>query len=128
MKTLGTDQFDVYLKTYGIHFETDLETLLRKSVNLKLHKQLQSSDLHPIHLYSYAKQPWTRYITPETQQQVSAESMDLLDKLLKYDHRERLTAREAQAHTYFSEIFLPTVSIFLSNSSLMYCQIRYGWK
>jgi casein kinase II subunit alpha len=30
MKILGTDQFDLYLKTYGIHFETDLEILLRK--------------------------------------------------------------------------------------------------
>ena len=53
---------------------------------------------------SYPKQPWTRFATPETQQQASPEALDLLDKLLKYNHQERLTAREAQAHAYFSEI------------------------
>jgi casein kinase II subunit alpha len=57
--------------------------------------------------FSYIKQPWSRFVTPDTQQQASPESMDLLDKLLRYDHRERLTAREAQAHAYFSEICRP---------------------
>lgn len=32
---------------------------------------------------------------------VSPEAIDLLDKLLKYDHQERLTAREAMDHAYF---------------------------
>jgi len=27
-----------------------------------------------------------------------------LDKLLRYDHQERLTAREAQAHAYFEPV------------------------
>jgi len=34
MKTLGTEQFDVYLKTYGINFETEMEALLKKLVDL----------------------------------------------------------------------------------------------
>jgi hypothetical protein len=32
---------------------------------------------------------------------VSNEAIDLLDKLLRFDHQERLTAREAQQHPYF---------------------------
>ncbi len=34
----------------------------------------------------------------------SNEAIDFLDKLLRYDHQERLTAREAQAHAYFGEL------------------------
>ena len=58
---------------------------------------------------SYPKQPWVRFVTAENQAQASTESMDLLDKLLRYDHRERLTAHEAQAHAYFSEQPLPPI-------------------
>lgn len=37
----------------------------------------------------------------ENQHLVSAEAIDFLDKLLRYDHAERLTAREAMDHPYF---------------------------
>lgn len=32
---------------------------------------------------------------------MSSELFDFLDKLLRYDHQERLTAREAMSHPYF---------------------------
>jgi casein kinase II subunit alpha len=34
--------------------------------------------------------------------QVSPEALDFLDKLLRYDHAERLTSKEAQSHPYFA--------------------------
>lgn len=34
---------------------------------------------------------------------VTPEVIDLLDKLLRYDHYERFTAAEALSHAYFSE-------------------------
>lgn len=37
----------------------------------------------------------------ENQHLVSTESVDFLDKLLRYDHQERLTAKEAMQHPYF---------------------------
>lgn len=37
----------------------------------------------------------------ENQHLVSAEAVDFLDKLLRYDHQERLTAKEAMQHPYF---------------------------
>lgn len=49
----------------------------------------------------YPRKPWTRFITSENQRYISNEAIDLLDKLLRYDHQERLTAREAQAQPYF---------------------------
>lgn len=53
-------------------------------------------------LCSYVKQPWTRFITADNRATVTPEAIDLVDRLLRFDHRERLTAAEAMAHTYFS--------------------------
>ena len=52
-------------------------------------------------LFSYPKKAWARFTTSENQRYISNEAIDLLDRLLRYDHQERLTAREAQAHPYF---------------------------
>lgn len=38
----------------------------------------------------------------ENQRYISNEAIDFLDKLLRYDHQERLTALEGQDHAYFS--------------------------
>jgi casein kinase II subunit alpha len=35
---------------------------------------------------------------------VSPEALDLLGKLLSYDHQERPTAAEAMAHEYFAPV------------------------
>ena len=35
---------------------------------------------------------------------LSLQALDLLDKCLRYDHQERLTAAEAQAHPYFDPV------------------------
>ncbi len=40
----------------------------------------------------------------ENQHLVSPEALDLLDKLLRYDHQLRLTATEAMEHPYFCEL------------------------
>lgn len=50
-------------------------------------------------------QTHTGFIFPllENQRYISNEAIDFLDKLLRYDHQERLTAKEAQSHAYFSE-------------------------
>jgi len=89
MKTLGTERFDLYLKTYSIHYSTDVDNLL----------------------VNYPRQPWTRFVTAENRHLVSTDAIDYLDKLLRYDHRERLTAKEAEAHPYFNSVRLEAISI-----------------
>lgn len=42
----------------------------------------------------------------ENQHLVTPEALDFLDKLLRYDHFERLTAREAMDHPYFCEYLI----------------------
>jgi len=51
----------------------------------------------------HSRKRWERFIHSENQHLVSPEAIDFLDKLLQYNHQERLTAREAMEHPYFSE-------------------------
>lgn len=53
-------------------------------------------------LRSYPKIPWSRFVTADNRANVSTDGIDLLDKLLRYNHLERLTAAEALAHSFFS--------------------------
>ena len=40
----------------------------------------------------------------DNQHLVSSEAIDFIDKLLRYDHQERLTAKEAMAHPYLAPV------------------------
>lgn len=66
-------------------------------------------------LYSYPKQSWTRFVTADTHSLASPETLDLLDKLLRYDHAERLTAHEAQSHVFFSGLCSSEVTLDFSD-------------
>ena len=54
-------------------------------------------------LYRHSRKRWERFVHSENQHLVSPEALDFLDKLLRYDHQERLTARGAMEHAYFCE-------------------------
>ncbi|KDO21946.1 hypothetical protein SPRG_12812 [Saprolegnia parasitica CBS 223.65] len=47
---------------------------------------------------------WEKFITPDNKHLVTPEALDFLENLLKYDHQERLTAKEAMAHPFFQVI------------------------
>lgn len=49
----------------------------------------------------HSRKRWERFVHSENQHLVSTEALDFLDKLLRYDHQARLTAREAMDHPYF---------------------------
>lgn len=52
-------------------------------------------------LCRHSRKRWERFVHSENQHLVSPEALDFLDKLLRYDHQSRLTAREAMEHPYF---------------------------
>lgn len=54
-----------------------------------------------VEICRHSKKRWERFVHSENQHLVSAEAIDFLDKLLRYDHQERLTAKEAMQHPYF---------------------------
>lgn len=61
----------------------------------------------------------------ENQHLVSTEALDFLDKLLRYDHQARLTAREAMDHPYFCKFVFPYfLSPYLYSCYLMLDQIK----
>lgn len=49
----------------------------------------------------HSRKRWERFVHSDNQHLVSPEALDLLDKLLRYDHQIRLTAHEAMDHPYF---------------------------
>lgn len=57
----------------------------------------------------HSRKRWERFVHSENQHLVSTEALDFLDKLLRYDHQARLTAREAMDHPYFCKP-LPVLS------------------
>jgi casein kinase II subunit alpha len=81
-KVLGTNDLNKYLEKYNLELDPQFNTLLG----------------------SYSKKQWSRFITVENQNLATNDAIDLLDKLLKYDHQERLTAKEAMAHPYFNAV------------------------
>lgn len=88
LKVLGTDAFERYLEKYGLYLQADNAALLE----------------------SYPKQAWARFVNNENRANMSNEVVDLLDRLLRYDHCERLTAAEALSHAFFNVVRLGTAT------------------
>uniref|UniRef100_A0A8B9KZZ6 non-specific serine/threonine protein kinase n=1 Tax=Astyanax mexicanus TaxID=7994 RepID=A0A8B9KZZ6_ASTMX len=78
-KVLGTEELYSYLNKYHIELDTRFKDLLGQQTRKR----------------------WEHFVQPENQHLVSPEALDLLDKLLRYDHQQRLTAQEAMEHPYF---------------------------
>ena len=53
--------------------------------------------------YVGRRKPWLSFLSTSCPIP-SSESLDLLDKLLVYDHEQRWTAREALGHSFFDEV------------------------
>lgn len=81
-KVLGTNELYEYLDKYDLELDPHFDGVLGR----------------------HSRKPWNRFVTAENQHLVSEEALDLVNKLLRYDHQERLTAIEAQAHPYFAVI------------------------
>ncbi|KAI5308109.1 Casein kinase II subunit alpha [Ascosphaera atra] len=83
-KVLGTDELFEYLDKYDIELDPQYDEILMR----------------------FPRKPWSSFVTPDNQKFVSKEAIDFLDKLLRYDHAERLTAQEAMDHPYFAPVRL----------------------
>lgn len=59
----------------------------------------------------HSRKRWERFVHSDNQHLVSPEALDFLDKLLRYDHQTRLTAREAIDHPYFCKSLLQRILV-----------------
>jgi casein kinase II subunit alpha len=81
-KVLGTDELLEYMDRYDIELDAQYDDILGR----------------------FMRRPWHSFITDSNQHLVTPEAIDFLDKLLRYDHQERLTAKEAMDHPYFNPV------------------------
>lgn len=81
-KVLGTAELYDYVDKYNVDLDPRYNELLGR----------------------HSKKRWERFVSQDNQHLVSPEALDYLDKLLRYDHMERLTAKEAQSHPYFHPV------------------------
>ncbi|EEB06745.1 CMGC/CK2 protein kinase Cka1 [Schizosaccharomyces japonicus yFS275] len=81
-KVLGTEELYAYIKKYNIVLDRHYDDILG----------------------NYPKRDWTSFLTRENRALANDEALDLLSHLLRYDHQERYTCREAMAHPYFQAL------------------------
>jgi casein kinase II subunit alpha len=83
---LGTSDLLSYMTKYKVDLKPELRKVIAKYVVRGGHKKA-----------------WMDLILPECPVP-SDEGLDLLDKLLVYDHAERLTAKQAMGHAFFDSV------------------------
>ena len=81
-KVLGTDELYKYVEKYDLTLDKNYNGILG----------------------NYPKKPWSKFINNENQNLCPPEALDLLSKMLVYDHAERITPKEAMNHPYFAEL------------------------
>ncbi|XP_003743485.1 casein kinase II subunit alpha [Galendromus occidentalis] len=86
VKVLGIRNLRIYAKKYNIHVDPAvLESVERRQ-----------------------KRAWEDFVTKSNHDVATKVAIDLVDRLLLYDHSERLTAREALQHEYFLNVQPPS--------------------
>lgn len=81
-KVMGTDDLYDYLDKYNIELDPRFNDILGR----------------------HSRKRWERFVHTENSHLVTPEGLDFLDRLLRYDHQDRLTAREAMEHPYLFPI------------------------
>jgi len=81
-RVLGTDALFEYLDKYNIELDPHFDDILGK----------------------HSRKAWSKFVVAENQHLVSTEVVDLIDRMLLYDHAARVLPREAMTHAYFRPI------------------------
>ncbi|KAJ3250950.1 Casein kinase II subunit alpha [Boothiomyces macroporosus] len=81
-KVLGTDELFAYIDKYDIELDRRFDDLLTRCV----------------------RKPWSTFINPDNERYISDEAIEFLDKLLRYDHQERILPTEAMQLAYFDPV------------------------
>eukprot|EP01016_Furgasonia_blochmanni_P040106 TRINITY_DN5081_c0_g1_i3.p1 TRINITY_DN5081_c0_g1~~TRINITY_DN5081_c0_g1_i3.p1 ORF type:complete len:275 (+),score=54.16 TRINITY_DN5081_c0_g1_i3:349-1173(+) len=81
-QVLGTDELENYLEKYGIDLDRRFEGVLG----------------------NHSKKNFAKFVNEQNKHLVSPEALDLLEKMLIYDHAERISAKDALAHPYFKPV------------------------
>ena len=94
---------------HGKNFEEQLEKIVCVLGSDKFNAFIQKYDIKPPEFVSkfavFKGKTWKECMDEKTNKKfIDEDSLDLLDKLLRYDPNERLTAMEAMQHKYFDKV------------------------
>lgn len=84
MNILGSDGLEQYIAKYQPVFPRDFDASVLD--------------------ISKPKRTWSSMVTPNTQSRCEPDALDLLDRMLRYDHEERILPRDAMKHPYFDSV------------------------
>ena len=76
---LGTAELMEYVAKYGVQLDSHYDDQLG----------------------NFPKKDWSKFISASNAALASDDGLDLLTKMLRYDHAERVTPLEAMEHPYF---------------------------
>lgn len=93
----GHDNYDQLVKITRVLGSDDLHAYLNK-FKLTLDPQYNGLlDKHP-------RKPWSKFVNAENRHLCCPEVLDLVDKMLVYDHTKRILPIEAMDHPYFDPV------------------------
>jgi casein kinase II subunit alpha len=81
-KVLGTDELLAYIDKYNVTLDSHYNDILGQ----------------------HSKKPWIKFSNSQNEHLVSEEALDMLSKMLRYDHAERITPKDAMEHPYFKPV------------------------
>jgi len=84
-RVLGTDGLFNYLDKYNLELDPQFDGILGR---------------HP-------RRPWVKFANADNQRLVNSEVLDLIDRMLVYDHAVRILPQEAMPHPYFRPLREP---------------------
>ncbi|CAI9111290.1 OLC1v1011479C2 [Oldenlandia corymbosa var. corymbosa] len=105
-KVLGTDELNAYLNKYRLELDPQLAAMVGRFGHCAFLTYPRMACYHSFKktgsflFRRHSRKPWTKFINSDNQHLAVPEAIDFVDKLLRYDHQERPTAKEAMAHPY----------------------------
>ncbi|GKY97898.1 hypothetical protein MPSEU_000747800 [Mayamaea pseudoterrestris] len=101
---LGTNDLIAYMQRYQIPITSDIQSIIQK--------------------HSTTRRDWASMVAADCPMP-GLDALDLLDKLLVYDHEGRLTAKQAMEHPYFDSVRDRVHAELLSYTTYLYPSCRY---
>ncbi|EAX97578.1 CMGC family protein kinase [Trichomonas vaginalis G3] len=93
----GNDDLDMVNKICSVLGGKVLENYLEK-YGIPLPDYLQTS------IFRLKPKKWQSFVNYDNQSLATPDAIDLIDKCIRFDHTERITAAEALAHPYFDSV------------------------
>lgn len=94
----GHDNYDQLVKIVKVMGSEGLFNYLDKfKLTLDPHYDDQT-------LEGFSRRPWQSFVKPDNQYLATPDAIDLVDKMLVYDHTQRILPKEAMKHPFFDSV------------------------